>query len=188
MPTSEATVRSNMANVSLDETDEEQVIVLERYNNKFATICNPTSKILKALRNVGENDPAVCLDWNIGNINAAVLWANQNQPALPTWYNAGGYPITVGTIQDALVTLLAQSGSGHQLGRALLAPNDLEQCTRIKELISLLNHMDPFLLAICGGNRCPLARVYVLSDDKKKTTGQHMPMLPLQGVGVQAFE
>ena len=177
-----------MANFSLDETEEEQVIVLERYNNKFVTICNPTSKILKALRNVGENDPAVCLDWNVDNVNAAVRWANQNQPTLPTWYNAGGYPIAVGTIQDALVTLLARSGSGHQLGRALLAPNDLEQYTRIQVQIARCNHMDPFLLAICGGNRCPLARVYVLADAKKKTTGQHMQMLPLQGVGVQAFE
>ena len=178
-----------MANFSLDETEEEQVIVLERYNNKFATICNPTSKILTALRNVGENDPAICLDWNVDNVNAAVLWANQNQPALPTRYNAGGYPITVVTIQDALVTLLARSGSGHQLGRALLAPNDLEQFYRIQVQIERLNRMDPFLLAICGGNRCPLARVYVLADARRSITGQHMPMLPLPpGVGVLVFE
>jgi hypothetical protein len=156
---------------------------------KYAEIRNPTPEILDAVKNVGEDDPAICLDWNLTNLADAVAWANKHHPALPAWYTAGVYPITEAGIQEGLVTLLAQCGSGEQLGMALLAPNTLEQYSRIREKIRDLMLVDPFLFAICGDNRCPLARVYVLADDKCSITGEHMLMQPLpQGFGVQAFE
>jgi hypothetical protein len=174
---------------------EQDSIVLERRGFQHVEICNPSPVVLAAVRLVGENDPAICLEWNIANLSAAVDWANNNpanRPALPHWYpgvTAAAYPINVVGIQQGLSTLLAQCGSGHQHGTVLLAPNTLEQSSRIRDTIRDLMLVDPFLLAICAGNRCPLARVYVIADGKRKTTGEHMVMQPLPaGYGVDVFE
>jgi hypothetical protein len=44
---------------------------------------------------------------------------------------------------------------------------------------------DPFLLQICAGGRCPLARVYVIYDGRRNTVGERMPVtqLPLNAAG-----
>jgi hypothetical protein len=170
---------------------QEQEIVLEQRGFKHVEICNPSPAVLAAVRHVGEDDPAICLEWNVANLLAAVDWANNavNQPPLPPWYPGVAYPINVDGIQQGLSTLLAQCGSGHQQGTVLLAPNTLEQSYRIREKIAYLKMGDPYLLAICAGNRCPLARVYVIADGKRNTMGEHMAMQPLPaGQGVQAFD
>jgi hypothetical protein len=176
-------------------SQDTEEIVLERRGFKHVEICNPSPAVLAAVQHVGENDPAICLDWNFVNLSAAVDWANipANRPPIPPWYpgpgGAAAYPINVVGIQQGLSTLLAQCGSGHQNGTVLLAPNTLEQFARIRDKIRDLMLVDPFLLAICAGNRCPLARVFVIADGKQKTTGEHMAMQPLPaGYGVDVFE
>jgi hypothetical protein len=84
---------------------QEQEIVLERRGFKHVEICNPSPAVLDAVRLVGENDPAICLEWNIANLLAAVDWANNpaNQPALQPWYpgvTAATYPIDIVGIQQ----------------------------------------------------------------------------------------
>jgi hypothetical protein len=145
---------------------------------------------LNAVKGVGEDDPAICLDWNFANLSAAVAWANQQQPPLPPWYNPGAAdPITVAGVREGLTRLLANAGSGSQHGTVLLAPNSLVEYTRIQQRIQQLMMLDAFLLAICGNGRAPLARVYVIYDGRRQTTGVHMPMLLLPpGQGVQVFD
>ena len=47
------------------------------------------------LDDVGENNPAVLLDWKPEKVRAAVALANRNRPSLPSWMKPDGYPITV---------------------------------------------------------------------------------------------
>jgi hypothetical protein len=172
------------------DTSETGGVYLQRLpGGNEVEICNPTPAILAAVERVGEDDPPVCLDWNFANLSAALAWANQQQSPLPSWYNAAGvYPITVAGVQEGLARLLAQAGSGTQHGTVLLAPNTLPEFTRIEQLIRDLMLTDAFLMAMCGNGRAPLARVYVIYDGKRQTTGVHMPMLPLPpGAGVQVF-
>ena len=46
------------------------------------------------LDGVGEEEPAVLLDWNPNQVRAAVALANRDRPALPAWM-PDSYPITV---------------------------------------------------------------------------------------------
>ena len=47
------------------------------------------------LDGVGEDNPAVLLDWKPMQVRAAVALANRDRPALPAWIQPDGYPITV---------------------------------------------------------------------------------------------
>jgi hypothetical protein len=166
-------------------------VYLEHLPGDKVKICNPTPAMLDALKRIGEDDPAICFDWNPVNLKAAVDWANQHRPPLPPWYGAGAgvYPITEVGVQQGLVGFLAQAGSGIWHGTFLLAPNNLIQSFGIQQRMTHLMLADAFLLAICGQGRAPLATVYVIYDRKHNTMGVRLPMLPLPPVpGVQVFE
>jgi hypothetical protein len=177
-----------------DDDDRCMLVVLERIGNQHVKIVNPSTTVLAAVRHVGGNDPAVCLDWQVDALSAAVNWANlpAHRPALPPWFTTpgGGYPITVTGLQQSICSYLASAaGSGGQIGTVLLAPNTMAEYSRIRDAVATMRLVDPFIAAICGAGRCPLARLYVLADRRATTTGEHMPLFPLPpGMGVNAFD
>lgn len=88
-------------------------------------IVNPNDAVKAALKNVGQDDPGVLVDWHHAALEAAVQHANAAQPPLPAWLAGIAYPITVDQVKRGIMTTLASSGGGggHHLGLSLLAPN-----------------------------------------------------------------
>jgi hypothetical protein len=131
---------------------------------------------------VGENDPAVVLDWDHAVCQAAVLAANLLHPVLPAWFLGAVYPITVTQFLTALIGHIGRVSGGVQ-GRSMLAPNTLPQCLEVRDRMRDLC-FDAFLVTTYQG---PLATVYVLSDAQRKTQGVRMGTFPPPGPGVQVF-
>ncbi|KAI9015457.1 hypothetical protein DFJ74DRAFT_709395 [Hyaloraphidium curvatum] len=143
------------------------------------TVRGPAAE--RALADVGEQVPAVLLDWDAAHLAAALHHANQARPPLPAWLLPAAYPITAAQLQYAIVSHVARVAGG-RVGSSLLAPNDLGQYTAVSQELGFLNS-DPFLLAACGGHgRFPLARVLVFSDNQRKTTARPMASRAPAGV------
>ena len=66
-------------------------------DGKELTIVRPNEDVQKALQNIGEEDPAIILDWDISALNAATAHVNAMgagvRPAIPTWIG-GSYPVS----------------------------------------------------------------------------------------------
>jgi hypothetical protein len=141
----------------------------------------------KALEHVGEQDPGVFLEWDTSCLVAAVAHANATQPAFPAWMPPGAaYPLHFAQLQQAVVLHLNQFAGG-LVGQSLLAPNSLAQCLAIWARMSLMM-TDPFMHAICGGaGQFPLARIFVMADNQRQTTGVSMPPQVPAGVLFPAF-
>lgn len=143
-----------------------------RVSDGMAVIVNPSDAVLEALSKVGDDDPAVLLDWDVGCLERAVQHVNAAlpRPHLPAWLH-GQYPLTVLKVQQALMRELAAAGSGSSQGMCLLAPNSQEQYTMICFRIRSLCY-DAFMAELCGGpERAPVAHIYVLADRKAQTQG-----------------
>ena len=160
-------------------------------DGKYLTIEGPNNDVKKALRNIGDEAPGVLLDWDVRALNAAVARVNglaaAAQPALPTWMlTAGAYPITPEGLQHDIAADLAFPGGGLH-GNALIAPNTLGEFGSVHAKIG--NMMgDPFVIALCAAPNCrPLARIFTIADNKKKTTGEAAPP-PQLNHGVRAFD
>jgi hypothetical protein len=115
------------------------------------TIDEPNEDVQEALRNIGDEDPAVLLEWEIAALKNAVAHVNTMavgvQPAVPAWITAGGYPITTAGLQRDIAVYITQPGSGLH-GNTLVAPNTLDEFGNVWVKIGALI-MHPFLVALC---------------------------------------
>lgn len=154
-------------------------------------IKKPSEAVAAALQNVGQDDPAIFLDWQISKLRAAVAQVNalQQRPLIPAWM-AVQYPLTEDAVALAIAGELAAAGSGNMIGGsggAVLAPNSLCQFTAIRERIILMCG-EQIIVSLAGNGNVPLARVYVIADGKRPCTGEHMPPLHMALPGyVNAF-
>lgn len=84
---------------------------------------------------------------------------------------------------------IAAEGSGQIIGSLVATHNTLVEHGLVISSLTNLQY-DPFIMHICGPARCrPLAKVYVLSDKEKKTTGDALDfLLPHGQGGVQVFQ
>lgn len=151
------------------------------------TIHNWSEEVKTALKDIGNDDPAVSLDWNTNKLNAAVAFANQHVPPLPGWMIGGvAYPIDALQLQSSIIQALANVGGG-SVGHSLVAPNTLAQFAMVTYRLRDFMTNDPFMAAICGAaNRRPLARIFVHADGKRKATAVHMG--PLAGAPMAVFD
>ena len=158
-------------------------------DGKELTIVRPNEDVLKALQNIGDEDPAILLDWDISALDAATAHVNAMgagvQPAIPTWM-AGSYPVSAQALQEGIAAYLAMSGGGRE-GNSLIAPNTLIQSLSVVSKISSMMS-EPFVMAACTPANCrPLARIFAIADGKRNTTGESTPPFPPPH-GVRAFE
>ena len=158
-------------------------------DGKELTIVRPNEDVLKALQNIGDEDPAIVLDWDISALNAATAHVNAMgagvRPAIPTWIG-GSYPVSAQALQEGIAAYLALSGGGRE-GNSLIAPNTLIQFGTVSSKIGAMM-TDPFVVTACTPANCrPLARIFIMADGKRSTTGESAPP-PHPHHGVIAFE
>lgn len=75
-------------------------------------IVGPNKGVENALKKIGDEDPAILLDWNIASLNAAVAHVNATQPTLPNWSTQLQYPMTPEGLQEDIAASLALPGGG----------------------------------------------------------------------------
>ncbi|CAE7320920.1 unnamed protein product [Symbiodinium sp. CCMP2592] len=130
------------------------------------------------LRGIREDDPAVVFDWDPENLNATVVTINAAGAAggvPPLWIGAA-YPVTASQLQHTRVQ--GQAGAGGVLGNSIIAPNNMQQYANVKVYLSHLG-LDPFFAAAT----VPIARIYVLMENKRALTGVADPV-PAPPAGV----
>ena len=126
--------------------------------------------------------PAVVFDWDPDNLHATMLTINAAGAAaggVPPLWIGGHYPITALQLQHAILTRVqGAAGAGGVIGNSIIAPNSIQQYSNVKVHLSLLG-LDPFFAAAT----VPIARIYVLMDNKEAVTGVADPV-PAPPVGV----
>lgn len=134
---------------------------------------------------VGQDDPAVLLDWHYQACENFILHANNNphlQGTLGAFFiSSAPGQMSVTTLQSDVLRFLSQS-SGGRFGNTLLAPNDMEQYGNILERIFTIE-LHPFMQGVAGLLQAGevLATVYYLLDRKLLTArpvNRIDPLLP----------
>jgi hypothetical protein len=120
----------------------------------------------KALSQASDSDPALVIDWNVTNLNAAAA-AMIGAPAAGGMFAFPG-GATPALIQNAIMARLAGFAGG-RLGNTILAPNNLQQYGDVMTEASRIEE-DAGLAVIPPAN-LPLAQLYVFQDNRRNTTG-----------------
>lgn len=158
-------------------------VTIELRRNKDGTVTvMGDAAAVKALRRVGQDDPAVLVHWDLERFAAAVAAMNahfagltavqQQQFVFPHWMPGGTvFPLSTLTVRQGLVDFLSQFAGG-MVCMSLLAPNTLPQYGRILSALGQLN-TDPFVQHMCtSALTAPIAEIFVLGDSKRQTTGE----------------
>jgi hypothetical protein len=159
-----------------------EVVKYRKISSKTIVIDDESEIVVKALQNIGEDDPALILDWINVNVLGIVNALNANPPQLLPWLGINHFPITTDELTLAIVGYAAAFGGG-SVGHVLFAPNDFRQFGKV---MTALGHLctDPVFVRVSQGLNLPLAEVYSLGDKQNKTTAQrdHFPNVPPHGV------
>ena len=146
-------------------------------------------RVQGVLSDVGLDDPAALLMWDVDNVSAAVVHLNNAAAAnanamAPAWLGGGAFPITPSGFMQAIATRVGAQGGG-VIGNALIAPNSYQQYANVKTLMYALGQ-DP-LVSTLPAHVLPLARNFSMGDHMAQTTGAPDPMLAPPAPGVAAI-
>ena len=173
-----------MANNIKNKADEHKcaAIVVSKMGSKY-TLHGVEDYVLTFLSEATENDPVVFFNWTADIMHSCVTWANNYQPALPAWFNAA-YPLNENVIR---VEILNYVTNGRVFQDAIIAPNSLTEAMAIQAKLMALC-FDPFIIALCGNNRCPLATIFVVPDGKRPAQAELTNFPAVPAGAVQAFQ
>jgi hypothetical protein len=177
------TARSNL-NMQNDFLSEDVKYTKFPSENKLV-VYDERTEVVHALKCVGEDDPALMLDWNFENVDEMVNALNANPPQVVPWLGINNFPITADKLIRAIVDYAAAFGGG-SVGRVLFAPNDFRQYSKVVAALMSLCH-DPVFVGAAQGLNLPLAEVYSLGDKQNKTTAQRDHFINVPPHAVQLF-
>ncbi len=180
--------RRNIENHELKRFEEESsdIVIIAEMGFKYYTLDGIKDNVIAFLAESTENDPVVVFNWTADIMQSCVTWANNNQMALPAWFHAT-YPLNEKVIRVQILNYAAQVTNGKIHQDAIIAPNSLTEFGAIQAKLMALC-FDPFIIALCGNNRCPLATIFVVPDGKRpaQVESTNFPVVPVGAV--QAFQ
>ncbi|KAL3692588.1 hypothetical protein R1sor_006239 [Riccia sorocarpa] len=141
------------------------------------------AELSQVLNKVGEDDPAVLVAWDHGNVHHTVNTINDHPPELG-FLGIRHFPTTDSDFQGAIINHMAQYTGGNNIEDMLIAPNGLNEFPVVYFELCTLG-LNGYLKQLHDEHqlRLPLGRIFVLADNKEQTTATPLPgRTPLGGI------
>ncbi len=147
------------------------------------------SEFQDVLNQVGDDDPAFLIAWDIDNLSNLVERINAAPPT-GELFGINAFPVSVNQFRNALVQeIIRISGrGGGNIADQLIAPNTISQYAKLVTAASHLGLNAYFMkLNAAVALNVPIGRVYIMADEVDQMIAVADPVLPPPN-GVHLFQ